>query len=591
MRALAARLWRLVVLCVKGPGGRLGLVYFAAILALNFVGIQITLRLIAWNADFYNALQKLDAGEAVRQMGIFAIIIGINSAQFLIASYIRKLLQIRWRHALTSVMLDRWLADKVYWHLNYDDGAAVDNPDQRIAEDCRLYVNLLTGEALELITTLAGLASYVALLWQLSSFPLAFGLFGMAIEIPRYMVWAAPIYVAVSSGVTHLLGARLMRLTVEQQHREADFRFALTRLRQSTEAVGLADGEAVERRILDRRFGGIVANWRRLINQELLLGCFTRPYMATVLRIPVFLALPAYLAGQVTLGGLMQLGSAFQNVVTSLSWFIFSYRDLAELAAASRRLDGFLDRIDAIASRPPTIARRPSGNSTLRLSGLTLDDPAGRELARVPALVITKGEAVWLRGRSGIGKSTALKAVAGLWRAGGGTIEMPGGTQMFLPQQPYLPLADLRAAALYPRPADGEALTDGARLLALVGLAPRAEAASLPGDDPDQQQRSLSGGEQQRVALARVLANRPDWVFMDEATSALDQAAEEQLLALLRRELPHATFVVVAHREPRGLGPLTIVDFDATMAASTEPVTAGRTPTPHYAADAIPALS
>lgn len=311
------------------------------VLALELSSVWIGLQLIAWNADFYNALERVDAAAAVTQIGVFAVLIMTSAARFLLSDYLRKRLLIWWREVLTSAALDCWLADKTFWRLR--PGASpdsVENPDQRIAEDCRLFVRGLLRETLDLISGLVGLFTYVTLLWSLSTFPLAFTLFGFGIEIPRYMVWLSFIYVAISSVITHGLGKPLKSLFFEQEAREANFRYALARLRDSATEVALSDGEPAERRLLDSHFAAIRANWRRLIRREVIVGLFTRPYFQTVLQVPIFFALPAYLAGAMTLGGLMQIRSAFMNVVTTLSWFIFSYRDLADLVATTERLDG-----------------------------------------------------------------------------------------------------------------------------------------------------------------------------------------------------------------------------------------------------------
>lgn len=561
MPSILGQIWGLLRLCVTGPGGRRGLLYLVIVLALELAGIQLTLRLVQWTADFYNALEKVDVEEALHQLGVFALITASSATLYLVGTYVRKLLQIRWRRSLTNQALDRWLSGKAYWHLkeraNEADTSSrkvIDNPDQRIADDCRIFVERVLTEALDVITGVVALVSYVALLWSLSTFPLAFSLFGFAIEIPRYMVWAAPLYVALCSGLTHLLGAPLKGLLFEQQRREADFRFGLARLRENADAVALSDGEPAERRLLDRRFDGILSNWRRLIGRELLLGCFMRPYMQSVLRIPLFLALPAYLAGHVTLGGLMQVGMAFSNVVTTLSWFIFSYRDLSELAATTTRLYGFLQRSDEAAARAPAFSAGKSGDGSLTLAEVTLRSPDGRSLLALPELAFKPGEAVWINAPSGFGKSSFLKALAGLWPHGSGRLRLPPGRLAFLPQQPYLPLGELAAAATYPR--DPAELPRPAldRLLQQVGLGHRAAA----GEDA----AGLSVGEQQRLALLRLLVLKPDWVFLDEATSALDSAAEAQLLSLLRTALPQTTFILVAHREPQGLGPLRRIDLD-----------------------------
>jgi vitamin B12/bleomycin/antimicrobial peptide transport system ATP-binding/permease protein len=580
MPLILRRIFRLLRLCVRGPGGRIGLLWLAIAFALALAEIEITLRLIAWMAAFYSALERVDSGAALHQLGVFALLIGINAATYLTRTYIKQALRMRWRKALTAAALDLWFADKAFWHVppNAATGG-VDNPDQRIADDCRIFVEHMLGDGhmwggvLQFIVSLIALVTYVTLLWNLSSFPLAFTLFGLAIEIPRYMVWAAPVYVLIASGLTHYLGRPLHRLYFEQQRREADFRYGLVRVRDGAGSIALSDGEPAERRQLDARFGNIVTNWRGLIRRELILGCFTRPYQSTVLRIPLFLALPAYLAGHVKLGGLMQLGSAFQNVVTTLSWFVFNYRRLTELSATTARLVNFIDIAAAAPAAKSDLARGVSGGREIRLSSVTLRTPDGRSLLALPHLVLEPGRNVWLRGPSGLGKSTLIKALAGLWKHGTGRIETPSGRILYLPQQAYVPLGAFAEAAAYPRtPAD---LPPGRldSLIDAVGLGHRA-AANEAGEDV----KGLSVGEQQRLALLRLLIAEPDWAFLDEATSALDLASERQLLTLLRERLPRCTFVLVAHREPHGLGPLRRIDLaphgeaDRAGAASPAPV-------------------
>jgi putative ATP-binding cassette transporter len=551
------QIWRLALICAWRPGGRLGILIFAAVFGLGLISIHITVRLIRWTNDFYNALQRLDVTAAVHQIGVFFVLIAISATLHLTATYLRKLLQIRWRRVLTEAALDAWLGGHAYWHLRERTEHGLDNPDQRIADDCRIYVYRLTTEALEFVTAIVALFTYVTILWSLSTFPLAFTLFGYDVSIPRYMVWAAPIYVAISSGVTHWLGAPLVPLNFEQQKTEADFRFALARFRQSGEQVALSRGEPAERRLFDLRFSAIALNWYRLMNREFILGCFTRPYMQTVLRIPLFLALPAFLAGRVTFGGLMQIGSAFQNVVTTLSWFIFSYRDLAELAAASRRLDNFLEASRAAATTPAG-AEHAAGSDVLRLSDVVLRAPDGRGIARVDDLEVRPGGHVWLKAPSGFGKTTLIRTLAGVWPDSTGRIDDPDGAMVFLPQEAYLPIGSLAEALVYPAAAAGIARTDMIAALEQVGLRRLAREEKL---DTDVASVGLSGGERQRLVLARLLFARPGWAVLDEATSALDAAAEEQVLAALRAALPETTFILVAHRQPAGLGALREVDL------------------------------
>lgn len=560
MIRVLGQFWRLLGLCISGRGGKLGLVLFAAVVALKLAGVYATLRIISWTKDFYSALEAVDAKAALTQIGIFGIIVLLNSIRELSSQYLNKLVLIRWRKSLTEAVRDRWLRGKAYWRMA--DGSGVDNPDQRIADDCRLFVSGMLSEALDLITNIVAIFSYVALLWQLSSFPLSLAFIGIDFEIPRYMLVAAFVYVGLCSLLTHVLGSPLKKLYVEQQRREADFRFALARMRSNVDEIALLNGEDAERRTLDNRFGGIMGNWRRLINRELILSCFTYPYQHTVLRIPLFVALPAFLAGSVNFGGLMEVSTAFSSVVTTLSWFIFSYRDLADLVAASSRLDGFLRSTDG--GMAPVVK---GGDGPLRISGMELRLPDGRALLGVKDLTIAPGEAAWLAGASGLGKTTLVKAIAGLWPHANGRIETPRGSMLFLPQRTYVPIGDIMDAVSYP--ARAEAFSPEAREAALeaVGLGNRLDVALGTGEAGT---GGLSGGELQRLALARLLLHRPDFAFLDEATSALDVAAETELLALLRRELPETAFILVAHRKPQGLGALTTVELGV---APTAPAT------------------
>ncbi len=565
MRRALAEVWRMAVLAAWRPGGRLGILLFAAIFALGLAGIQVTIRLIRWTNDFYSALQRLDVPAAVHQIGIFFLLVALSATLHLAATWLRKLLQLRWREALTDAALDAWLGGRAYWHLRDLDGNGLDNPDQRIAEDCRIFVYRLTTEGLELITNLVALASYVAILWSLSTFPLALTVFGAEITIARYMVGAAPLYVALATGMTHWLGRPLIDLNAAQQKAEADFRFALARIRDNAEPIAFARGEEAERRIFNARFADIAANWRQVMNRDLVLGLFTRPYMQTVLRIPLFLALPAFLAGRLTFGGLMQIASAFQNVVTTLSWFIFSYRDLAELFATAHRLGTFFSACDAVAES----AAAPSPtDGPLVIKDMRLATPDGRLLFNLPHLAVAPGETIWLSAPSGHGKTSLARVVAGLRPPGVGHIALPPGRLMVLPQKAYSPLGRVADAVAYP--SDRKEVGDDAiaAALAMVGLDRIAHPAGL---ETDTALAGLSGGETQRLGLARLIVHRPDWAILDEATSALDADAERAVLTALRHALPKASLIVISHRPPQGLDGVRRVDLSGLDEAKRLP--------------------
>lgn len=571
MTRLLAQFWRLLKLCISGKGGRFGIVLYLLVLALELASIPVTLKMIEWSKAFYDALQQLNGEEALRQVGVFVILVLLATLFSVGGTFASRKLEIRWRRSLTAALTDRWLKDGKYVGIERQrhDGkdAKLDNPDQRIAEDCRFFLAGpgaghgseigLIALSIDLISKVVAIFSYMAVLWELSSYALPLSFIGLPFDLPRYLVWAAILFVLVSSGVTHWLGHPLKRLYSEQQRREADYRFSLVRVRENAEAIALSGGEAAERRDLDHRFSGIIGNFQRLIVQEVKLLSFNFPYQYTVLRIPTFIALPIYFAGAVTFGGLMQLASAFSQVVVTLSWFIFSYRRLADLVAASSRLDSFLDVVERPEAPSAELSRTPSPNGGLGVSGLTLSTPQGRPLLRVADLTVAPGEAVWLSGASGLGKTTLIKTIAGTWPHASGAIRNVAGESLYLPQQSYFPPGPILDIVAYPRVPESIPLAERKAAINAVGL-----GACLDFKDGG----VLSGGEAQRLALARLLLLKPDWAFLDEATSALDVAAEAELLALVRRELPDTALVIVAHRRPSGLDALRTVTLDSTAA-------------------------
>lgn len=544
-----AQLYRLACLCGGGTGWQVGLLFCVLILAANIADVYIGVVFISWYKDFYDALEKVDVSATVHQVGIFFMLTAVSASIYLAGQYIQKILLMRWRLRLNSIVLNAWLSNKTYWKLRPGFSEDhIENPDQRIADDCRLFVKALLQETIGLISRVIGLFTYLWVLWSLSSFPLQFTLFETEITIPRYMVWAAFLYVILSSFLTHKLGAPLKNLLFAQQRREADYRYALARIRDSADAVALANGEEAERRLLDRRFQGIMDNWYRMIVREFILGLFSRPYFQTVLRIPLFLALPAYLAGRLTLGGLMQVSQAFSSVVTSLSWFIFRYKDLSDWVATSNRLSEFLDKANTAHGLEANIQHVPNGTSVLQLSNFRLQTPRGDILQLPETLSIQAGERIWLNGNSGVGKSTLLKALAGIWPFGSGLVEHPAGWKpVFMSQEIYLPLCNLQENASYPiAPTE---LPQGQldKLIKAVGLEHRAGQFDIEGSESVD---GLSGGEKQRLAFLRILAAEPDWIFLDESTSALDETSEKQLIKLLIHSLPEATIILVSHKKP-----------------------------------------
>lgn len=566
MLTVLKQFWQLLKYCNFGEGKTLGWLLLALIFALELVGIYTGLWLIKWTADFYNALEQRNVSDAINQIGVFWLIVLINTCLGLSGEYLQGTLNIRWREKLTATVISAWMAHKAYWHLAIrKDGQKPDNPDQRIAEDCELFVKHTLTEGVGLITTLIALSSYIIVLWGLSTYALSFSVFGIDLTIPRYMLWAAFLYVFISSFVTHFFGRRLKATFVEQQKKEADFRFAMAHVRQHAGDIAIMNGEGLEKQILADRFSAVRQNWFRLVARQVQLGLFTFPYRHSIFRIPTFFGLPAYFGGALTFGGLMQLGQAFSQVSTNLSWFIFNYRTLAELVSAVSRLSGFITAIQSVGDEGSVSIAQPTQPS-LQLRDVSLKTPDGQNLLNISELEIERGKTVWLRGRSGLGKTTLLRLIAGAWHFAGGTIHRPDASMLVLSQKPYMPNSGLYDAVSYPLPAENFDQIQIAEALAKVGLSKLSPHAR---SDENIAPGTLSGGEMQRLALARALLMKPDWLFLDEATSALDKPSETELLDLLRCELPNSTIVILAHREPGNLSIDSVIDLEAFGAAQT----------------------
>lgn len=535
----------LIKLCYKTKQGKFGFVYALFVIVLNIVLIEISLKMITWNRDFYNALEKYDMQSVLYQIGVFVLLTFIGAITYLVAEYLRQVLVITWRKVLNDTILDHWLNNKVYWNLNISQ-THIDNPDQRIAEDCRLFVERLTDEGFLLIIKIIGLFSYFVVLQQITaSFILSFDVLGTTINIPYYMIWLAPIYVLISSYITHLLGKPLKKILMHQQHKEANYRFALTRFRESKEPIALLNGEKVERQILDQNFKDVVKNWRYLIKRQFFLGCFTRPYNLSVFYIPTFFALPIYLIAKVSLGTLMQISKAFSNVAINLSWFIFKYNKLAELVACSYRLNQFIHQAEQLAEQQQQNRLINDKQNSLILNKVIIKNPQNKQLFELPSLKLQQGESVILSGVSGIGKSTLIKILAGIYPYYEGDIAIPNGEKLFLSQSAYFPIGGLAHAVAYPNCLVESDLPKIKHILSQVGF-----------DDEYVQQKLLSydlallsGGEKQRLIIARILMQKPDWVFMDETTNALDKQSEQQLLTLLQSQLPTTSFIIISHSD------------------------------------------
>jgi len=510
-------------------------------LTLALVGMDVAFSF--WQARFYNALQERDWERFLHELGFFCILAAIYIAVAVYQLYLQMALQIRWRRWLTDRMLAAWLTDFAYYRIHLTD-PGTDNPDQRIAEDLRLFVDGTLALGLGLINAIVTLFSFLFVLWELSGPITAFG-----ITIPGYMVWVALIYAGLGTWATHLIGRKLIPLNFQQQRFEADFRYGLVRVRENFEGIAFHRGEADEKAGLTRTYLLLMANWWAIAGRTKMLTWFTAFYGQLASVFPVIVASPRYFAGAIQIGDLFQTATAFGQVRSSLSWFITSYQTIAEWKATVDRLAGFGHAVDRAraAARAGDGVRMVAGQVPA-LSGehLTVRLPDQATLIEDASIRIAPGEAVLLAGASGSGKTTLLRALAGIWPFGSGEVEVPEGKRaLFLPQRPYIPLGTLRAAIAYPDNALGhtdEAVTEAIEAAGLAQFLPLL-------DEPNDWGRRLSGGEQQRLAFARAFLIRPDFVVLDEATASLDPASEAALYRTLRQRLPQAGILSVAHRE------------------------------------------
>lgn len=529
-----------------------GLVLLATVVGLALTLVWTEVQFNTWNRDFYTTFETKDQGEFYRQLGKFTLLALLFIVTAVYRQYFQQMLLIEWRTWLTGKYLADWLQDRAYYRLQLLSGGGApadpllrgtDNPDQRIADDLRIFVDLTLSLSLGLLSAVVTLVSFVAILWQLSG---AFTLAG--VEIPGYMVWVALLYAVVGTWLTHLIGKPLIMLDFNQQRYEADFRFSLVRLRENAEGVALYRGEGGELANFRSRFANVIANWWGIMKKQKQITWFTSFYGQVAIIFPFVVAAPRYFSGAMPLGGLFQTASAFGQVQGALSWFINAYASFAVWKATVDRLTGFTQALERAREEAERLdGERVEGTQPgFSLDRLEVNLPQGRPLLASLNLQLDKGESVLVTGPSGAGKSTLFRALAGIWPYWKGRIALPGGAKLlFLPQRPYLPIGSLKHAVCYPE--DASRVTDGDAREAL-----RATGLAHVADDLGREEnwaQLLSGGEQQRLAIARALLNRPDWLFLDEPTAALPDDAQAALYRLLKERLPQTTLVSIGHRE------------------------------------------
>ena len=530
------RVWGLITPYWRSEERAKAWLLLIAVIALSLVSVGISVWINHWYKDFYNALEKKDGAAFWSLIGYFGLIAAAGIVGAVYRLYLTQMLTIRWRRWLTEQHFARWLAHKNYYQL--EQGGYTDNPDQRISEDLNAFTDNTLTLGLGLIRTVVSLVSFSVILWGVSG-----SIDVLGITIPGYMFWCALLYAAVGSWLAHLIGRRLIVLSNQQQRFEADLRFSMVRVRENAESIALYNGESNEHKRLSTRFNRVWQNFWTQMKVTKRLTFFTAGYSQIAIIFPFIVAAPRYFAGKIELGELMQINSAFGNVQENFSWFIDAYVTLASWRATCDRLLSFSQAMTDNEQRQPAIDVQAQGDA-LKLNDLNLDLADGRALLHGANLQVAAGDRVMLRGRSGSGKSTLLRAMGGLWPQGGGAIRLPQERALFLPQKPYLPIGTLRDALSYPQVSEtytSERYAEVLRTCRLEHLIPKL-------DEVNHWQRVLSGGEQQRLAFARALLYRPQWLYMDEATSAMDEEDEAMLYQALIDQLPGLSIVSVGHR-------------------------------------------
>ena len=514
----------------------------AVVIGLNFFCVYLLVRMNSWYNEFYNALQQYQADKFWPLLGEFTALAMLYIVIAVYAIYLRQMLQIKWRTWMTDEYLSRWLKRQVYYRMQVQ-GSDTDNPDQRISEDINQFVNLTLQLLIGLLKEMTTLAAFGVVLWNLSgAYTLHLG--DRELVVYGYMFWLSLIYAGLGTVGAHIAGRRLISLNFEQQRYEADFRFNMMRVRENSESIAFYGGEAVENKGFHERFAKVISNFWQLMRQTKILNFYVNGYAQMAVIVPLILAAPQYFSGAMALGGLIQTSSAFGRVQDALSYFVTSYDTLAQLAAVIKRLATFTQHIEDAGQVQNGIATAAAAAGEMKLENLQVALPDGRTLLNDCNVNMPKGTRLLVTGASGCGKSTLLRTLAGIWPYGRGQMAVDKDSRiLFLPQRPYLPLGSLRRALYYPLTAAGNDETLQS-VLHKVGL----EQFGSRLDEIDDWSRILSLGEQQRLAFARVLLVKPDWLFLDEATSALDEPREAELYEMLAEELPEMSIVSVGHR-------------------------------------------
>ena len=515
----------------------------ACIVGLTLAIVYMLVLLNRWNNSFYSALQNYQTEKIFDELFHFTYLAFTYIVLAVYSYYLQQVLILNWRRWLTERFIEIWLKNKTYYNLQMF-GKDTDNPDQRISEDVRLFVEMTLSFAIGLLKAVTTLASFVVILYELSG-SLKFNLFGQEWEISGYLFWAAFFYSILGTWVTHLVGRKLVKLNFIQQRYEADFRFSMIRLRESSESVAFYRGEGQESKVFKERFTLLLDNFWKIVNKQKQLVWLNSGYSQIAIIFPFVAAMNCYLAKEFTLGGLMQVASAFGRVQDSLSYFVDTYSSLATWQSVVMRLTYFGRHMQEVSAEAERFhLERFVAAEEVRADNMQVNLPDGTPLLQNINFTLEPGSNVLIKGVSGSGKSTLLRAIAGIWPFVEGKIVLPEQEKlMFIPQKPYLPLGSLREALLYPgnKPVSDEVLIN---LMEECQIGYLKDKLDIVAD----WSHVLSVGEQQRLAYVRAHIQEPVWLFLDEATSALDEETEAKMYSLIGERLANTTIVSIGHR-------------------------------------------
>jgi vitamin B12/bleomycin/antimicrobial peptide transport system ATP-binding/permease protein len=533
-----------------GKGGdRLAWIFSIGLLILIVANVGFQYGINVWNRAIFDAIEKRDSGGVLYLTGIFfplaigSVLLGV------IQVFTRMGIQRRWRAWLTNSVLSRWLSSGRYYQLNLVSGDHK-NPEHRIAEDLRVSTDAPVDFAAGVTSAFLSATTFIVVLWTIGG-ALTVTVAGSVITIPGFLVIAAVLYAAIASGSIMTIGRSFVQVSEDKNQAEAEFRYTLIRVRENGESIALLGGEEEERDGIDKNFTKVLRQWARLAGQHMRTTLVSQGSSLIAPVVPVLLCAPKFLDGSMTLGQVMQAASAFTIVQSAFGWLVDNYPRLADWNACARRIASLMMSLDALerAERGDGIGRiqrgETEGEAMLSLKDLsvTLDD--GTAVVGEAEVVVEPGERLLVAGESGTGKSTLVRAIAGLWPWGGGSIDFHPDRRLFmLPQKPYVPSGTLRRAVAYPGAAEDWTVQAVGEALDKVGLGHLKQ--KIEEDAPWDQ--TLSGGEKQRLAFARLLLHNPDIIVLDEATSALDEKSQDKMMELMNREMPNATVVSVGHR-------------------------------------------